>query len=327
MDLSLLVSINCITYNHEEYIVDALEGFLMQETNFSFEILIGEDCSTDNTRKIVDEYVKQYPGQIRLITSAQNVGMEKNALRVFEQSQGKYIAECEGDDYWTNPFKLQKQVDYMENNPECTLCFHAAEIVVASKKATGRKVKPYFEDQQASMEDIILGGGAFCATASLVYPRKLMSNPPSFFKTAHVGDYPTQLFLANKGYAYYIDECMSAYRTGVTGSWTNQMNSGKNIRGKMIEVNEGDIRILTGFNEYTNLKYAKLIDSIVIKKEFILLTLRKQLNDRKNVKYENYIKNLNKKERLKLWLLYYHPNLYVKLAGIKGYGIGKKLIN
>ena len=132
--VSILVSINCITYNQEEYVADAIEGFLMQKTDFDYEILIGEDCSTDNTRKIVEEYAAKYPDKIRLITSERNVGCRKKFTEGFSSnSKGKYIAECEGDDYWIDPYKLQKQVDYLEGNPECTLCFHAAELVRAPK--------------------------------------------------------------------------------------------------------------------------------------------------------------------------------------------------
>ncbi|WP_298741187.1 glycosyltransferase [uncultured Chitinophaga sp.] len=119
-----LVSITCITYNHEKYIAQAIEGFLMQETSFPYEIIIGEDCSTDNTRKVIGEYVKQYPGLITLITSDENVGARKNGIRVRNAARGKYIAICEGDDYWTDPHKLQKQVDFLEAHPDYVLCYH-----------------------------------------------------------------------------------------------------------------------------------------------------------------------------------------------------------
>lgn len=114
-----LVSARMITYNHAPFIAQAIEGVLQQKTNFPFELVIGEDCSTDGTREIVLDYAKRYPDIIQVITSEQNVGMHKNGRRTNQACRGKYIAYCEGDDYWHNPDKLQKQVDYMESNPRC----------------------------------------------------------------------------------------------------------------------------------------------------------------------------------------------------------------
>ena len=116
-----LVSVKMITYNHEPYIAQAIEGVLMQETDFPIELVIGEDCSTDRTRAIVFDYQKKYPEIIRVITSDKNVGANKNNKRTIKACHGKYIAFCEGDDYWHNPYKLQKQVDYLESHPECGL--------------------------------------------------------------------------------------------------------------------------------------------------------------------------------------------------------------
>lgn len=116
-----LVSVSMITYNHAPYIAKAIEGVLMQRTNFPIELVIGEDCSSDGTREIVLEYKKNHPDIIRVITSDKNVGAKKNGYRTKAACRGKYIAFCEGDDYWHHPEKLQKQVDYLENHPECGL--------------------------------------------------------------------------------------------------------------------------------------------------------------------------------------------------------------
>ncbi len=118
-----LVSVEMITYNHEPYIREAIECVLAQKTTFPFELVIGEDCSTDGTRNIVFYYQKRYPDIIRVITSDQNVGAKKNGRRAFQACRGKYIAYCEGDDFWHRNDKLQLQVDYMESHPECGLVF------------------------------------------------------------------------------------------------------------------------------------------------------------------------------------------------------------
>jgi len=120
-----LVSVWMITYNHEKYIAQALNGVLMQETNFNFEIVIGEDFSKDNTRAIIQEYESKYPTKIRIICQESNVGVLRNAYEfTLPLCKGKYIACLEGDDYWTDPLKLQKQVDFLEANPDYSLCSH-----------------------------------------------------------------------------------------------------------------------------------------------------------------------------------------------------------
>lgn len=119
-----VVSVCMITYNHESYICEAIEGVLMQKTSFPIELIIGEDCSTDNTRKIVREYEERYPEIIKAQYPEKNRGMINNFLTVLQSASGKYIAYCEGDDYWTDPFKLQKQVDFLEENKKYSFCCH-----------------------------------------------------------------------------------------------------------------------------------------------------------------------------------------------------------
>lgn len=122
-----VVSICCITYNHEKYIEETIDSFLMQETDFPFEVVIGEDCSTDNTRKIVEKYKEMYPNIIKLIVSENNVGMQANGQRTMETCKGQYIAACEGDDYWMDAEKLQIQKDFLESNPEYIICYTDVE--------------------------------------------------------------------------------------------------------------------------------------------------------------------------------------------------------
>ena len=127
------VSVFMMTYNHEKYITQALEGIMMQRTNFDFEIVIGEDCSIDNTRKIVLEFAGKYPGKFKCLMHEQNIGVVANQLATLKECSGKYIALCEGDDFWTDPRKLQKQVDFLESNPNYVL-IHTNKAVLHNNK-------------------------------------------------------------------------------------------------------------------------------------------------------------------------------------------------
>lgn len=164
-----LVSICCITFNHERYIKDALDGFVMQKTTFPFEIVISDDCSKDNTRAIIEEYKEKYPNLIRDISPKKNKGAFANFTYVQEQALGKYVAICEGDDYWTDPHKLQKQVDFLETHPDYSMCCHGADV----KNETSRQIdsacehmttREYFPKDAFPMWQI--------PTASIVYRRE-----------------------------------------------------------------------------------------------------------------------------------------------------------
>lgn len=141
-----LVSITCSTFNHEKFIAQAIEGFLMQQTNFDFEIIIGDDCSTDNNRQIILDYYEQNKDKIRLRfakTNLRTLGL-KNSQGNYAAARGKYIALCEGDDYWTDPYKLQKQVDFLEANPAYQACAHETKILTNDGLKANKKEKDTF---------------------------------------------------------------------------------------------------------------------------------------------------------------------------------------
>lgn len=132
-----IVSVCILTYNHEPFIGKCLEGVMMQQTSFPFEVIIGEDCSTDNTRNIIKEFEQRYPGVIKPIYHGKNVGPQRNAYEFcWPRLTGKYIAVCEGDDYWTDPLKLQKQVDFLEQHNDFVMCFHGHRIVTENEDVT-----------------------------------------------------------------------------------------------------------------------------------------------------------------------------------------------
>lgn len=311
----MLVSINCVTYNHESYIEKTIEGFLMQKTNFEFEIIIGEDCSTDRTREIIHSYMERYPKRINLITSESNVGSGQNSMRVFAASSGKYIALCEGDDYWVDENKLQKQIDLMESMPSCSMCIHAATVIDETGVPTGDNIQPYLENRISSIEDIIFKGGGFCHTGSIVFKRSLLEEIPSFLSQAHVGDYALQLWCASKGEVHYINEVMSAYRTGAKDSWTIEMFSRTESR---IRLAQNDILLLEGFNLETDKQYASIINKTIRKREFDILMMQNNIAGMKADKYRDIIAELSFLKRGRIYTKVLFPRLYLSLAKVKG---------
>ena len=227
-----LVSISCITYNHERYIRDTLDSMLSQKTDFDFEILIHDDASTDKTADIIKEYQSKYPDIIKPILQSQNqysIGIINVSGRYnFPRAQGEYIAMCEGDDMWCDDNKLQLQVDYMRGHSECSLCFHSARIITEGGELHKALMRPLKKSQVVSASKLV-GSGFRIPTASLFFRTEYVRKQPDYYTNCPIGDIPLQLMLAQKGDAYYIDKPMSMYRFAVAGSWTENMLSGNYI--------------------------------------------------------------------------------------------------
>lgn len=225
----VMVSICCITYNQKDYIRDALEGFVRQETDFVWEVLIHDDASDDGTADIIREYAARYPDRIFPILQEENQysrGMTNiSGTFNFPRARGRYIAMCEGDDFWTDVHKLQKQVDYMERHPDCSLCFHSARVEVQGRALTERQMRPYRRSRKVLPEEIIDKTSGY-PTASLLFRRSMVEHLPDFYVQAPIADIPLQLMAAARGWAYYMDRPMCVYRLGGAASWTTLMKQG-----------------------------------------------------------------------------------------------------
>jgi glycosyltransferase involved in cell wall biosynthesis len=218
-----LVSVKMMTYNHAPYIAQAIEGVLQQETDFSFELVIGEDCSTDGTREIVFDYQKKNPEVIRVITSDKNVGAHKNSLRTEKACRGKYLAFCEGDDYWHNPKKLQMQIEYLEQHPECGLVFSDFDCFY---EAYNRKINNYRNYKGAinyipeEKKELLLAllSGKLCILTCTVCLRKclfeqLSASDPHLYKSNHFFMGDTQLWagLSQLSTIHYINMSLATH--------------------------------------------------------------------------------------------------------------------
>jgi glycosyltransferase involved in cell wall biosynthesis len=208
-----VVSICCVTYNHARFIGEALDGFLMQRTAFPLEIIIHDDCSTDGTADIIREYRDRHPDLINAIFQTENQfakGTKIYPTYVWPKARGKYIAMCEGDDYWIDPLKLQKQVDFLEAHPECSLCYHNVERFFQDNTREPDLLVPTDRKAHLSIKDIVLQNPI--PTPSVMYRNGLLGEFPAWYYDLPMGDWPLWVLLAQHGQAGYINETMAAYR-------------------------------------------------------------------------------------------------------------------
>lgn len=333
-----LVSIWCFTYNHEKYIRDALNGFLNQKTTFPYEIVIHDDASTDNTQLILKEYEEKYPQLIRVVYRKENIysqGIWYDVMSQLEQEilKGKYIAYCEGDDYWIDENKLQIQVDYLEQNTDCFMVSHNARQLNYITNES-RLVNLDYLTGDVPWEQIIMQSDIILPTASLVARREILYRD-KIFHTSDVGDWALKLFSATKGRIYYFENVMSVYRYMHSGSWS------KNIKEDIKKYILHCIKMIVFFekyNFYTDRVKEEWIISII--HLFIEGIIRKyqEINDRvsfelieeidkeTNYVYNSYFKKIKKLYRFINDERYVYEELKefcIKNDNIYIWGIGK----
>ena len=203
-----------ITYGHEKFIAEAINGVLMQACDFDVELVIVNDCSPDKTDKIIKSFIKSHPcsSWIKYIKQEKNIGMMPNFIFALQQCKGEYIALCEGDDYWIDLLKLQKQVDFLEANPDYILCFHEVAIL----KTNGEIVDDFITKVPENYEAIetLARFGNYIHTPSVVF-RNVLKEFPFEFEHSPIGDYFLYMMLAEHGKLKYLDEKMGVYRYGV----------------------------------------------------------------------------------------------------------------
>ncbi|HXX56646.1 MAG TPA: glycosyltransferase [Nitrospirota bacterium] len=218
------VSVLMITYNHEAYIAGALNSVLMQRVNFDYEIVIGEDCSTDNTRNIAIDYQKKHPDKIRLFLPEKNIGMIGNFIATYKACEGEYVALLEGDDYWTSPDKLQRQVDFLDAHPECSECFHNVNEVYDTRPELNHPFhRRRLKKRIFTLSDIISHN--FIPTCSTIFRNRLFGEFPEWFSSMPMGDWPLHVLNAEHGTICYMDEILAAHRVHEAGVWSGLENT------------------------------------------------------------------------------------------------------
>lgn len=212
-----MVSIFMITYNHEKYLEEALDSIIMQKTNFKFDIVVGEDFSTDNTRKILLKYYEKYPSEFKLLLHQKNVGAMQNQIETLKACTGKYIAMCEGDDYWTDPLKLQKQVDFLEENEDYCLTHHKAGILKEGKISEDHLNKN--TEETTTLYD--LSKHNYLRTPTVLFRNPKIKIFPEYLLKSTAGDYPLYILVLDefKHKIKYFNKIMGVYRIHEQGLW------------------------------------------------------------------------------------------------------------
>jgi glycosyltransferase involved in cell wall biosynthesis len=207
----MILSVVMITYCHEKFIRDSINSILMQKTSFKFELIISNDCSPDDTHNVISDIIASHPNSdiIKYTRHNKNLGLAKNTIWSLNQAKGKYVALCEGDDYWIDSEKLQRQVDFLEENADYSFCFHPVYI----KNETDNSFYSYPIPSRNILifRDILFKH--YIPTCSLVFRNDSIPKPlPRWFEKCKMCDIPLELFLADKGNAFYMHQKMGVYR-------------------------------------------------------------------------------------------------------------------
>lgn len=327
-DGEILVSISSITYNHAAYLAAALDSFLAQDCGFSYEILIHDDASTDGTADIIRAYAARYPDIIRPILQTENQYSKgiRNVSGVFNfpRARGKYIAMCEGDDFWCDREKLRLQIDFMEAHPDCALSCHAARIMAEDGAFREKNViRPYCGTRMLSPAEVISKPVNF-PTASLVFRTEAVRNLPDWYYHCPVGDIPLQLALLRHGSVYYFDREMSVYRMGSAGSWGESMEGGgAAARTEKWQAHFHAMEALyLAFNHDTDGRYAEAVREAIARCRFQVDLKCGRLTVLEKPENKKFLGELAPVQRRLLLLENRHPGLYAVLqrtwSGLRG---------
>lgn len=228
-----LLTVCLITYNHEKFVAQAIESILMQETNFQWKLVIADDCSTDSTRKIVSKYKEKFSEKIHLIYQETNLGPAQNFIDLITYPVSKYIAYLEGDDYWTDPYKLQKQVDFLETNPEFAMTFHKVKIYNEIEHKFEEDTINDLTKEDTNLQDLLRGNYIRTVSAVIRNTSQLASLIDKI-KTATPGDWLLFIIIASTGKIKYMNQEMAVYRISYSGVWSTIDNKQRKYHKELL---------------------------------------------------------------------------------------------
>ena len=291
------VSVICLAYNHEKYIRKCLDGFVMQKTNFKFEALVHDDASTDKTAEIIREYEEKYPDIIKPVYQTENQHSKKISIFttfLAPNARGEYLAWCEGDDCWTDPGKLQKQVDFLDTHPDYSCCYH---VVKFNNLATGKTglLPDIKESRDYSTDEIIKGGAIFHLSSQMFRTEMYLARPKGIFTTGgSFGDIQNFIYGSICGKLHVLSDVMSQYNHGTAGSWTETHKKDKETA---LKTNLVTIEMYRRVNEYYDYKYNDAFQYAINRSEFNYYL---KLGDKKSMKDPKYKEFYRKYKKAKI---------------------------
>lgn len=251
------LSVCLISYNQESFIAEAIEGVVNQKTDFPFELVIADDCSTDSTLSIIQTYKQKYPDLIRIVPRPENLGMMANFLASIGECKSEYVALLEGDDYWMDVHKLQKQVDFLEKNPLIAVCFHPVRI---KNQSTGafKESKAAVPGKITTTRDILKLN--YIATCSVIFRNPLGGVFPGWIRSLSMGDWPVHILNSLQGDIYCHPDIMGVYRIHGASEWTHNLTTA----GGMIKTISKKLDLFIKLRENLPAKWQGIISSNIL---------------------------------------------------------------
>ena len=311
MNKDILVSVFCCAYNHEKYIRKCIENILNQKTNFKFELIINDDASTDNTAKIIKEYITFYPNII-IKPFLQEENLYSKHISIYSNimipnAEGKYIAICEGDDYWCDEYKLQTQVDILEKEKDCHACFHKVQVISENGEnlSSTYPTKDIISGKIAQVEFMkhIIKYDFHTSSYMLnaeEYKKYFIENPLYKQQIFGVADTPSLLYFASLGEVFYYNKIMSCYRSQSIGSWNSRYRMAS--IEKKIEQKENMKKMYMEYDKYTNYLFHDLITEQIVSYSYQQELIKGEYYNCLNKCYRNIYLAENNRTKLSILL-------------------------
>ena len=320
-----MVSVFCTAYNHEQYIAQALDSFLGQKTDFPFEVLVTDDASTDGTTGILRSYAEKYPDVIRFFHQDQNRfsrGFNLYEEIMYPNARGKYVAYCEGDDFWCDENKLQLQVDFLEAHPDYSACVHNSTYCFCNTGESSQLVIPKSEDRDVPFSDIISGMSRCFHTSSILGRAEFLCSPPDFqrvaFETAGFTDYALSIWLRLNGKIRFIEKPMSVYRVNSNPeSWKSGYDGSYEKKTRFVK---GEIAMMEALLPHlTNSEFLSLTNDELLKRNYELLYLEGKVREMTAPPYRALYKKEPFPFKLKTTLKRLFPSIHEAYRNRKKY--------
>ncbi len=317
------VSVLCAAYNHEDYLRQTLDGFVSQKTDFPFEVLVNDDASTDSTADIIREYAEKYPDVIRPFYQTENLYSRRINLYdtvFFPACRGKYIAACEGDDYWNDPEKLQLQADWLDAHPEYSACVHNS--IGRFEDQPDRVLFAQDGDRDIPFSQVVQGMSHAYHTSSILARREFILNPPDYRDVAyHQGyftDYAIGVRLGLSGKVRFLDRCMSVYRIGSNPSaWSRGV--GQEYR-KLKRFVSGEIAMLKTVKQHPlTPEQEAAVDQVLLEREYELLYIEGRVDEMVKPPYDKIHRSMGRGRILSTEVKRMLPRLHRLYRKRRGY--------